>query len=314
MTLRQVLRHRRVALGEGEEAAANTALLTGAASGGGSGNAAAPVVAAASIAAAVADVETDDSGSVAGAGAEAPRSGCGRDATAPSARRLGSCAYCFTCEPLALEHVPRLSDGVSDRACAERMATAADAAAVAAAAAATDATSASSGAVVAAARGDPSALGSASAAAAADADSSAAAGADADGNDTLALPLKLDKGPALNAEDDAQLRRDAIPRPRRGAAASCCLCPCCHPRCYIDILTREVLLTVAYTAITAVSIWLIILGTAPHLENVAWAAMLAFGLAGLAAMYHGLRIRAAARLRLVSSRTIRRYLRLHHPL
>jgi hypothetical protein len=104
-----------------------------------------------------------------------------------------------------------------------------------------------------------------------------------------------------------------LPTLRRGAYAACICCPYAHPCCYTGVLAREVALTALYTALTGLSVWLIIYGTEPHLETVAWAAMLLFGLAGLAAMYHGSRIRAAARLGLLSSRTIRRYLRLHHP-
>jgi hypothetical protein len=107
--------------------------------------------------------------------------------------------------------------------------------------------------------------------------------------------------------------RRPLPTLRRGAYASCICCPYAHPCCYAGVLAREVALTALYTALTGLSVWLIIYGTEPHLETVAWAAMLLFGLAGLAAMYHGSRIRAAARLGLLSSRTIRRYLRLHHP-
>ena len=100
---------------------------------------------------------------------------------------------------------------------------------------------------------------------------------------------------------------------RFGARASHCCCPCAHPACYISVVVREALLLSTYLALTGVCIGLIVVGAQPHLENVAWAAMLAFGLVGLLSIFHGLRLRPAARLALITSHAIRRYLRLHDP-
>jgi hypothetical protein len=79
------------------------------------------------------------------------------------------------------------------------------------------------------------------------------------------------------------------------------------------VVTREALMTALSLALTLASVWLIVLGTRPQLEDVAWGAMLTFGLCGLLTIFYALRVRSAGRLTLVASRDIRRYLRLHDP-